>query len=123
MKLWNYNDIAIFMSVAEQHSFTAAGKKLGLPKSTVSRRISQLEDQLNIRLLERSSRKLTMTPKGKRLFNDNKGLFEQLNQNFQRLTDNLDEMSGIIKITSPVLMANTLLNKMLIDFQNIHPKI
>lgn len=123
MKIWNYNDIAIFINVAQENSFTAAAKKIGLPKSTVSRRISQLEDDLKIRLLERTSRKLTLTAQGKKLYLENKQLFEFLNENLRQLVDNNNDMSGTIKITSPILLADSLLNKMLIDFQTIHPKI
>lgn len=123
MKSWNYADIAIFLAVVEENSFTAAAQKIGLPKSTVSRRVAQLEDALKIRLLERSTRKIALTETGKRLFLDNKQIFHQIDQNLSQLIDNKDEMSGIIKITAPTLIADTLLNKFLIQFQEIHPNI
>lgn len=57
MEQYNPNDLLIFARVAESGSFTAAADRLGLPKSTVSRRISQLEEQLGERLMLRTTRR------------------------------------------------------------------
>ncbi|QFZ82612.1 LysR family transcriptional regulator [Variovorax paradoxus] len=58
------NDIAVFVQVVRHGSFAEAGRRLGLPPNTVSRRIQQLEAQLGTRLLQRSTRKLTLTSAG-----------------------------------------------------------
>lgn len=62
------NDVLIFTRVVEQGSFTGAGRVLDLPKSTVSRRIARLEDRLGIRLLQRTTRKLSLTDAGRIYF-------------------------------------------------------
>ncbi|MCL7707870.1 LysR family transcriptional regulator, partial [Enterobacter kobei] len=54
-------DMALFALVAETGSFTAAAQKAGLPKSSVSQRISQLEAHVGLRLLNRTTRKLSLT--------------------------------------------------------------
>src|SRR5678815_1545722 len=62
------NEIAVFTRVVQAGSFTAAAKALGMPKSTVSRKISDLEDRLNARLLQRTTRKLSLTDAGRTYF-------------------------------------------------------
>ncbi len=58
------NEVAVFTMVADAGSFSAAAKLLGLPRSTVSRKVSRLEDALGVRLLQRTTRKLSLTDSG-----------------------------------------------------------
>ena len=58
----NLNDLSLFIRVVETGSFTAAADSLNVQKSTISRRIAQLEDTLGIRLIQRTTRKLKLTP-------------------------------------------------------------
>jgi DNA-binding transcriptional LysR family regulator len=62
------NDIAVFVAVVEARSFTKAGKQLGLPRSSVSRRVAQLEKRLGARLLQRTTRNLKLTDLGERYY-------------------------------------------------------
>src|SRR5712691_9742379 len=58
------NDIVVFTKVVETRSFTGAAEQLGLPKSTVSRKLAQLEERLGVRLVQRTTRKLALTDIG-----------------------------------------------------------
>ena len=58
------NDVLVFVHVVEAGSFTEAGKRLGIPRSSVSRRVSSLEKQLGVRLLQRTTRRLDLTELG-----------------------------------------------------------
>lgn len=58
------NDVALFVQVVRSGSFAEAARRLGMPSNTVSRRVQQLEAQLESRLLQRSTRKLTLTHAG-----------------------------------------------------------
>src|SRR6476469_9966216 len=58
------NDIVVFTKVVETKSFTGAADALGLPKSTVSRKLAQLEERLGVRLVQRTTRKLALTEIG-----------------------------------------------------------
>ena len=60
-------DLVLFAEIAEAGSLTAAGRALGLPKSTVSRRLQALEDRIGSRLLARTTRRLVPTDLGERL--------------------------------------------------------
>ena len=63
----NLNDVLLF-TVVEQSGFTAAAKVLDLPKSSVSRGVSRLEDRLGVRLLQRSTRRVQVTEVGRRYY-------------------------------------------------------
>jgi DNA-binding transcriptional LysR family regulator len=58
------NDVRFFTAVVEHHGFSAAARALNLPKSSVSRRVSNLEARLSVRLLDRSTRSLRLTEVG-----------------------------------------------------------
>ena len=58
------NELYLFAQVVERKGFASAGRALDLPKSTVSRKISQLEERLGVRLLQRSTRRLSVTEIG-----------------------------------------------------------
>lgn len=67
------NQVGTFVRVMETGSFTAAARELGLPKSSVSRRVSALEQALRVRLLQRSTRKLVLTESGRLYFDRARG--------------------------------------------------
>ena len=64
MEQYELDDVRVFTNVVEAGSFTAAAKLLGMPKSTVSRRVGRLEDALGARLLHRTTRSLRLTDVG-----------------------------------------------------------
>lgn len=94
-------DMALFALVTEMGSFTAAAHRAGLPKSSVSQRISQLEQQVGIRLLNRTTRKLNLTFAGEHYLVHCREMLaasERAEYAIQRLRDN---PSGRLRITSP----------------------
>eukprot|EP01032_Pedospumella_encystans_P035191 gene35191-39805_t len=56
------NDMVFFAEVAERGGFAAASRALGIPKSRLSRRVAELEEQLGVQLMQRSTRRLSLTP-------------------------------------------------------------
>jgi len=67
------NDIVVFARVIEAGSFTAAARLLGMPKTTVSRRIAALEREVGVRLLQRTTRSLNVTDAGRLYYEDSSG--------------------------------------------------
>jgi DNA-binding transcriptional LysR family regulator len=63
------NDIAVFVKVAQFESFSRAAHAMGMPVSTVSRKVSELEAELGVTLIQRTTRKLTLTSQGRDYFN------------------------------------------------------
>jgi DNA-binding transcriptional LysR family regulator len=121
--MWSYDDLAIFISVVERGSFVAAAKKLNIPSSTVSRRISRLESDLNIKLLERTSRKIHLTEKGKIFYSQCSPLIKQLRENTKDLAESIDEIHGKLKITAPTFIGNEIMVDLFTDFIKKHPDI
>jgi DNA-binding transcriptional LysR family regulator len=62
------NDLRFFAGVVEQNGFAAAARKLGMPRSRLSRRIGLLEERLGVRLIQRSTRRFTVTEIGREYY-------------------------------------------------------
>jgi len=116
-------DMALFALVAEMGSFTAAAHKADLPKSSVSQRISQLEQQIGLRLLNRTTRKLNLTFAGEHYLVHRREMLaasERAEYAIQRLRDN---PSGRLRMTSPAGIGATLLAHLNTEFQRRYPDV
>ena len=119
----NYNDLYAFMLVAREGSFTKAAAKLGVAQSGVSRTVHHLEVRLGVQLLIRTTRKLTLTQAGSRLFQDIQDSFDKLDQGVQMLV-NLREMpSGMVRINASQYAIDTILLPKLAPFRQLYPDI
>ncbi len=121
--MWRYDDLAIFINVVERGSFIAAATKMKIPSSTVSRRLSRLEADLNVKLLERTSRKIHLTEKGKIFFEQCLPLIKQLRENTHELTQSMDKIHGKLKVTVPTYVGNELMADLFTDFVKNNPDI
>ncbi|MCU1793873.1 LysR family transcriptional regulator [Pectobacterium polaris] len=116
-------DMALFALVAECGSFTQAARKAGLAKSSLSLRISQLEQQIGLRLLNRTTRQLNLTFAGERYLIHCQEMLqasERADLAVQRLRDN---PSGRLRITSPAGFGSTLLARLTAEFQQRFPAV
>ncbi|UWS35446.1 LysR family transcriptional regulator [Erwinia pyrifoliae] len=116
-------DMALFALVAGCGSFTAAAVRAGLPKSSVSQRISQLEQALGIRLINRTTRQLNLTFAGERYLVHCQEMLqasERAGVVIERLRDN---PSGRLRITSPAGIGATLLARVNTAFQHKYPDV
>lgn len=95
------NDIAMFVQVVHCGSFAEAARRLGMPANTVSRRIQQLETQLGTRLLQRSTRKLTLTSAGQGFHERCVGAVDDLLEAGQDLITGSSEPSGRVRVAAP----------------------
>lgn len=118
-----YDDLAIFIAVVERGSLIAAANKINIPSSTLSRRLSRLEADLKIKLLERTSRKIHLTEKGKIFYEQCSPLIQQLKQSTKALTESIDNAHGKLKITVPTYIGNTMMAGFFVDFMTLYPKI
>jgi DNA-binding transcriptional LysR family regulator len=117
------DDIAVFVAVVEQRSFAAAAGRLHLPPTTVSRRVRQLEDRLGTRLLNRTTRSLSLTEAGAAYFESCRaglGLIEDADRGARGMQA---EPSGVIRISTPVDFAVVLLSDIIADFLRRNPKV
>src|SRR6185436_524098 len=116
------NQVSAFVRVMETGSFTAAARTLGLPKSSVSRRVSALEQSLRVRLLQRGTRKLVLTEAGRLYFERARGALGGLADANAAVTDMSREIAGPIRFTAGG--DNTgLIASLIADFLALYPKI
>ena len=78
--MFDLNDIGLFVHVVRAGSFAEAGRRVGIPANTVSRRIQELEQQLGARLMQRSTRKLKLTDAGHELYGNSTAAVDGLQQ-------------------------------------------
>lgn len=95
------NDVALFVQVVRAGSFAAAGRRLGMPPNTVSRRIQELEAQMGVRLLQRTTRQLTMTAAGTTLFQGSADQIDALEAVAQEAADGGQHPVGKVRVAAP----------------------
>ncbi|HLK91492.1 MAG TPA: LysR substrate-binding domain-containing protein [Polyangia bacterium] len=116
------NLVAAFVRVVEEGSFTTAARRLGLPKSSVSRRVTALERALRARLLQRSTRKLVLTEAGRLYFERARAALGGLADAGAAVTDLSGEAVGPIRFTAGGDNTGLLAN-LLAEFLARHPKV
>ncbi|MCQ1058995.1 LysR family transcriptional regulator [Photobacterium sp. ZSDE20] len=114
-------DIKLFHKVVEFGSLTETAKWLDLPKSNISRRIKQLETDLNTKLFHRHSRHITLTAAGNKFYRSSLPIMEQLDSTISQLQSPDRELSGKLKIMISPIMMN--IGKMVFDFMKLHPNV
>jgi len=100
----NLDNILIFVKVAQFESFSKAAQALGMPVSTVSRRLSLLESQLGVTLVQRTTRKLTLTAQGRDYFNECQEPLNHLLDAERVLTESQRQPEGLLRVSVPVLL-------------------
>jgi len=117
------NLVKAFVSVVEGQSFTEAGKLLGLPKSSVSRRVSELEDELGVRLLHRTTRKLTLTDAGRAYFEQAERALHGLDAAAEAASGLDREPRGVVRMVVPVELGVMTISDYLAEFARRYPEI
>ena len=117
------NALVVFAKVVEANSFSEAARRLDMPVSTVSRRIAELEEQLGVRLLERSTRKLQLTELGREVF-EHAARSAQLRDTIESVVSSrLSDISGTLRLSAPPSLSDTLLTPLVIAFQRQYPNV
>ncbi len=94
------NEILVFTRIVQAGSFIAASKALGIPKSTVSRRLAELEKRLDTRLLQRTSRKLSLTDAGRILYDHGARIASEVETAERAVTSLKETPRGLLRITA-----------------------
>ncbi|WP_407353354.1 LysR family transcriptional regulator [Luteimonas sp. R10] len=117
------NDIALFVQVVRSGSFAEAARRLDMPANTVSRRIQGLEDKVGTRLLQRSTRKLTLTSAGEALHERCAASIDGLVDAGQELMSGTDEASGLVRVAAPADFFDFFEMEWLAAFLDQHPRV
>lgn len=119
----NFNDLAAFVTVAKAKSFTKAAAELGISPSAVSQTMRQLEERLGYRLLTRTTRSVSTTEAGERLFVSVAPRFEEIDAELEVLGEMRDRPAGLVRITCSEFAAETIvwpkLKRVLPDYPDI----
>jgi DNA-binding transcriptional LysR family regulator len=117
------NDMLYFAEVADQGGFAAAGRSLGIPKSRLSRRVAELESRLGVRLLQRTTRKLSLTQAGETYHRHCVAMREQAEAADEAVQIVRGEPRGTVKVTCPVTLAQSTIGPILPRFLADHPQV
>lgn len=117
------NDLLIFARIAESGSFSRAAERLGLPKSTLSRRISRLEEQMGERVMLRTTRRLALTEFGRQLLEHARQVVAEVEAVNALSQHRQARPSGRLRVSMPHDFAALLLTDMLAAFASMHPLV
>ncbi|WP_114765418.1 LysR family transcriptional regulator [Vibrio rhodolitus] len=117
------DDLNLFRLVVENGSYTATSRKTMIPVATITRRIQALEDSLNLRLLNRHARKLSLTEAGERFFNECSPLLQRLSNVTEEISDECRGAAGKIRISSPSNLTKRMMMPMFNEFMRQYPDI
>lgn len=117
------NETLAFIEVVDAGSFTAAGRRLRVPKSTISRQVSRLEERLGARLLQRTTRRLSLTETGRAYFERCHAAIEEI-RDAERLAQDVSGVPrGRLRVSSPFDLARDHLAGLLPAFRARYPEI
>ncbi|MDH3622596.1 MAG: LysR family transcriptional regulator [Myxococcales bacterium] len=117
------DNIATFVEVIRRRSLAAAARHLGVPKSTVSRRLARLEEQLDTKLVHRDARRVTATSEGSRFYESVVDAVDVLNTAVATIELNTTEPRGTIRVTAPGDLGRLLLIPHFVAFLERYPDI
>ena len=117
------NDMLYFAEVVERGSFAAAGRALGIPKSRLSRRISELEAQLDVRLLQRTTRTLSLTDAGQAFLAHCNAVRESAQAAADAVAQVQAVPRGTVRVTCPVTLMQSVLARQLPFYLDRYPEV
>ncbi|MEG0862453.1 MAG: LysR family transcriptional regulator [Pseudomonas sp.] len=117
------DDLAAFAVLMDAGSFTLAAQQLGWSKGQLSKRISALEAGHSVKLLHRTTRRLSLTAAGAMLLPQAQALVRQMNGARQTLAMLKDELAGPVRITVPVSLGETFFEGLLLEFTHRYPDL
>src|SRR6188768_279244 len=123
MQRGNLDDLAAFVAVARERSFTKAAAKLGLSQSSLSHTIRELEARLGVRLLTRTTRSVAPTQAGERLLQNIGPRFEEIDAELAAVRDLREKPAGTIRITATEYAADAILLPKLAKLLPEYPEI
>jgi DNA-binding transcriptional LysR family regulator len=118
-----FSAIPVFVAVVDNGGFSAAARSLGVSKSAVSKRVNQLESHLGVRLLHRTTRKLSLTEAGERYFEHAAQALRAADKAEDAVTELQGEPQGKLKISSPMSFGRLHVAPLIPKFLQRYPKL
>jgi DNA-binding transcriptional LysR family regulator len=120
---WNLDDIPVFLAIIERGGISAAANTLGMPKSTVSTTLTRLEQDLGLRLIDRSSRSLRITAEGEVFYRQAQQIMEQAVVTDSLMADLGNVAKGRLKVALPPAFSEEFVASHLLNFRQQHSEI
>ncbi|WP_037144921.1 LysR family transcriptional regulator [Rhodococcoides fascians] len=117
------DDLGFFEVVARSTSLTAVGRELGVSVSSVSKRLAQLESRLAVRLVHRSTRRLTLTPEGERYARGAAAISADVAELEESISGHYAELRGRLRIHSSVGLGRAHIAPLMAEFVALHPRL
>ena len=119
----NASEIALFALIVEAKSFNKAAKLADISPAALSKRLSKLENELEIQLLHRTTRRLSLTEAGEILYGHAKDINNQVSDAISAVSNFSDGLTGTIKMTVPTISGELILAEAVADFCQLHPNL
>jgi len=116
-------EMQVFCMVVDKASFVAAAEPLALSKAAVSRYVSALEERLGVRLLHRTTRRLSLTDEGRQFYHQAREVLALMDQAEEAVSSAAPEPSGVLRINAPVSFGVLHLGPVWADFMKLYPKV
>lgn len=117
------SDMVYFAEVVQRGGFAAAGRHLNMPRSRLSRRIAVLEEQLGVRLLQRTTRTLSLTHAGEAFLEHCKAVRDAVQAATRTAADSQSGPKGLVRVACPVTLAQSALGELIPDFLMAYPDV
>ena len=118
-----YEEMKTFVHIVDSGGISHAADQLGIAKSAVSRRLSDLESRLSIQLFNRSTRKFSLTDTGQSYYNECIRLLNDLEEVESSITSSNQKLTGKLRITAPLSFGLGHLAPVITDFIAEHPNV
>lgn len=113
----------VFVAVAREGNLSSAGRTLGLPVATVSRKLASLERHVGARLLSRTTRRTALTEAGRRYLDTCQRVLAEIEEADRSLTDEQQELHGVLAVTAPVAFGRLYVLPVVVEFLKAHPRL
>lgn len=117
------NNLYYYVQIVDHKGLAPAGRALGLPKSTLSRRLSTLENQLGVRLIQRSTRQFAVTEIGQSYYEHCKAMLIEAEAAQAAIEMTRSEPRGVVRISCPVALLQAHVGLILADFMALYPQV
>jgi len=118
-----FDDLLVFVAVAEKQSFVAAARQLGLPATTVSRKVQELEARLGVQLLRRTTRRVSATETGRAVCEQAARGFLAIEEAESLARRRHDKPAGVLRVAMPNAVADLSISAMIPEFRVAYPEV
>ena len=119
----NFDGLEVFVKVIQAASFSAAARLLGMPVTTISSKVAQLETRLGVTLIQRTTRKLKITEAGQVYFDHAVKALSEINAAERSLQVSKNEPDGTLRLTAPPDIGHTILPAIVSKYLDLYPKV